>query len=67
MGPTEGIVGRATASDFYAEADARLLGAPFVAGYEFSVDNITAVVTIDFAARSACLPIADETTTLRRE
>jgi glutathione S-transferase len=51
---------------FYADFNARLADVPFVAGDEFSVADITAVVTVDFATRAAELPIADEHTALKR-
>jgi glutathione S-transferase len=37
-----------------------------VAGDEFSVADITAVVTVDFATKAAGLPMADEHTALKR-
>jgi glutathione S-transferase len=37
-----------------------------VAGDEFSVADITAVVTVDFATRAAGLPIADAHAALKR-
>jgi glutathione S-transferase len=53
-------------SNFYADLKVRLADVPFVAGDEFSVADITAVVTVDFATKAAGLPIAGEQTTLRR-
>ena len=53
-------------SNFYADFDARLADVPFVAGDAFSVADITAVVTVDFAAKAAGLPIADEHRALKR-
>jgi glutathione S-transferase len=52
--------------NFYADFNARLADVPFAAGDEFSVADITAVVTADFAAKAAGLPIADEHTALKR-
>jgi glutathione S-transferase len=52
--------------DFYADFSARLADVPFVAGDEFSVADITAIVTVDFATRAAGLPIADEHAALKR-
>ena len=52
--------------NFYADLNVRLAGVPFVAGDEFSVADITAVVTVDFATRAAGLPIAGEQATLQR-
>jgi glutathione S-transferase len=52
--------------NFYADFDARLAEVPFVAGETFSVADITAVVTVDFATKAAGLPIAAEHAALRR-
>ncbi len=52
--------------NFYADFDARLADASFVAGEAFSVADITAVVTVDFATKAAGLPIAGEHAALRR-
>lgn len=43
--------------DFYADLEIRLGEAPFVAGERFSVADITAIVTIDFAVGALHLPI----------
>ena len=53
-------------SNFYADFNVRLADVPFVAGDEFSVADITAVVTVDFATKAAGLPMADEHTALKR-
>jgi glutathione S-transferase len=52
--------------NFYADFDAHLADVPFVAGDAFSVADITAVVTVDFATKAAGLPIADEHAALKR-
>jgi glutathione S-transferase len=52
--------------NFYADFNARLADVPFVAGDEFSVADITAIVTVDFATKAAGLPIADEHVALKR-
>lgn len=52
--------------NFYADFDARLADVGFVAGDEFSVADITAVVTIDFATRAAGLPMAEQHLALKR-
>jgi glutathione S-transferase len=52
--------------NFYADFNARLADAPFVAGDSFSVADITAIVTVDFATKAAGLAIADEHTALKR-
>ena len=53
-------------SNFYADFNIRLADVPFVAGDQFSVADITAVVTLDFAAKAAGLPMADEHRALKR-
>ena len=52
--------------NFYADFNSRLADVPFVAGDEFSVADITAVVTVDFANKAAGLPMADEHKALKR-
>ena len=52
--------------NFYADFDARLADVPFVAGDQFSVADITAIVTVDFAAKAAGLPSTDGHTALKR-
>ena len=54
------------AIDFYADLNARLLDVPFVAGNHFSVADITAVVTVDFATAGIKLPIPDDQRQLKR-
>jgi glutathione S-transferase len=49
--------GRQRVADFYADLEARLAEAPFVAGHQFSAADITAIVTVDFAAKALGLPI----------
>jgi glutathione S-transferase len=51
---------------FYADFDARLADVPFVVGDEFSVADITALVTVDFATKAAGLPMPDQHTALKR-
>jgi glutathione S-transferase len=51
---------KARVRNFYADLDARLTDVPFVAGDDFSVADITAIVTVDFATRAAGLPLAEE-------
>jgi len=45
--------------NFHADLDARLAKSPYVAGAEFSVADITAMVAIDFATNGAKLPVTD--------
>jgi glutathione S-transferase len=52
--------------NFYADFDARLADVPAVAGEEFSVADITAVVAVDFATKAAGLPIGNEHPALKR-
>jgi glutathione S-transferase len=46
-------------ADFYADFEARLADAPFVAGDRFSVADITAVVAIDFSTKALSLSIPE--------
>jgi len=52
--------------NFFADLDARLAGAPFVAGDRFSVADITALVTVDFAAKAIDFPVPEEHVALKR-
>jgi glutathione S-transferase len=56
---------KARVLNFYADFNVRLAGVRFMAGDEFSVADITAVVTIDFSTRAAGLPVPEEHTALR--
>jgi glutathione S-transferase len=51
--------GRQRIENFYADLEARLGEAPFVAGEQFTVADITAVVTVDFATKALELAIPD--------
>ena len=53
-------------ANFYADLNARLAEAPFVAGDQFTVADITALVTVDFAARAISLPVPDGDAATRR-
>ena len=57
---------RQRVTNFYADFNARLVDVPFVAGDDFSVADITAVVTVDFATKAAGLPMGDEHAALKR-
>jgi glutathione S-transferase len=48
---------RRRVTNFYADFDARLKDAPFVAGDVFSAADITMIVTVDFATRAFDMPI----------
>jgi glutathione S-transferase len=52
--------------NFFADLDARLAEVPFVAGDRYSVADITALVTVDFAAKAINLPVAGEHAALKR-
>lgn len=58
--------GRQRIADFYADLETRLGEAPFVAGDRFSVADITAVVTVDFATKALDLAIPDGNSASRR-
>jgi glutathione S-transferase len=57
---------KARVQNFYADFNARLADISFVAGDEFSVADITALVTIDFATKAAGLPLPDQHAALKR-
>lgn len=58
--------GRRRIANFYGDLEARLAKVPFVAGDQFSVADITAVVAIDFATKALSLSIPAENTASRR-
>jgi len=51
--------GRQRVADFYADLETRLAEVPFLAGNRFSVADITAIVTVDFATKALSLPIPE--------
>jgi glutathione S-transferase len=53
-------------ANFYADFDARLEEVPFVVGADFSVADITAVVTVDFATAALKVPIPESARAMRR-
>ena len=57
--------GRQRVADFYADLEVRLNESRFVAGEQFSVADITAMVTIDFATRALELAIPETNTATR--
>ncbi len=70
-GPTAAIPaladrGKATVGKFYAALDQALADSEFVAGDTFSIADITALCTIDFAAGAARCPIPDECANVKR-
>jgi len=52
--------------NFFTDLDARLGEVAFVAGEHYSIADITALVTVDFAAKAINFPLSDEHTTLKR-
>jgi glutathione S-transferase len=52
--------------NFFADFDARLDEAPFVAGQRFSAADITALVAIDFAAKAINVAVPDQHRSLKR-
>jgi glutathione S-transferase len=52
--------------NFLADLDTRLTEVPFVAGEHYSIADITALVTVDFAAKAINVPLPDEHSALRR-
>jgi glutathione S-transferase len=52
--------------NFLVDLDARLAEVPFVAGDHYSIADITALVTVDFAAKAINVPLPDERAALRR-
>ena len=64
--PGTGRTQQAARQRFYDDFNARLADVAFVAGDESSVADITAVVTVDFATKSAGLPMAAQYVALNR-
>ena len=58
--------GKAMLARFYANLDAHLADNQFVAGDSFSVADITALCTIDFASTAARTPVPEECTNVAR-
>jgi glutathione S-transferase len=58
--------GRRRVADFHDDLDALLQDRPYVAGEAYSVADITARVTIDFAAKALSMPVSDKTRALSR-
>lgn len=53
---------RLRVGNFYADLDDRLGAHAFVAGEKFSVADITALVTVDFATRAIGMPVPENAT-----
>lgn len=62
------LVERSTlrAKNFFVDLNDRLNETRFVAGDQFSAADITALVTVDFAAKAINLPLAEEHVELKR-
>ena len=58
--------GKQRVKNFYADFNTRLSEVPFVAGDSFSVADITALVTVDFAAKAIGFSVPDEHRSLKR-
>ena len=58
--------GRKRVADFHSDLELRLSSVPFVAGDQFTVADITAIVTIDFATKALGLPIPEHNAASRR-
>jgi glutathione S-transferase len=52
--------------NFLADLDARLTEVPFVAGEHYTIADITALVTVDFAAKAINLPLPEQHVALKR-
>jgi glutathione S-transferase len=52
--------------NFFADLDARLQEVPFVGGEHYSIADITALVTVDFAAKAINVSLPDEHAALKR-
>lgn len=57
--------GRQRLADFMADLDTRLRDVPYIAGDAFSIADITAFVTLDFARSRLKLELPDEAAALR--
>ncbi len=58
--------GRRRVSNFYEDFDLRLEDVVFVAGDDFSVADITALVTVDFATRELKMPLPADARAFQR-
>lgn len=58
--------GKLRVRNFYADLEERLATDPFVAGNTFSIADITAVVTVDFATKALSMPIPKDNTATQR-
>jgi len=58
--------GKQRVKNFFADLDARLQEVPFVAGERYSIADITAMVTIDFAAKAINFAVPEKHEALKR-
>lgn len=58
--------GKMLTSNFFARLDAELTESQYVAGVDFSIADITALCTLDFATSSARIPFPDNCPALHR-
>lgn len=58
--------GQQRVKNFFADLDARLQEVPFVAGERYSIADITAMVTVDFAAKAINFAVPEEHAALKR-
>jgi glutathione S-transferase len=58
--------GKKSLARFYANLDSQLASSTFVAGDSFSIADITALCTIDFAQAAARVPMPDDLANLQR-
>ncbi len=58
--------GKASVSRFYAKLDADLANSRFVAGDTFSIADITALCSVDFATGAARVAVPDECANIKR-
>jgi glutathione S-transferase len=57
---------RQRVKNLFADLDARLQEVPFVAGERYSIADITALVTVDFAAKALGFAVPEEHAALKR-
>jgi glutathione S-transferase len=57
---------RLRVANFFRDLNAHLAHTQFVAGERYSVADITALVTVDFASKAIDFPIGDDLTALKR-
>lgn len=53
-------------ANFYGDLEARLADVPFVAGERYTVADITALVTVDFATKAIDMPVPEKNVATQR-